>query len=413
MIKSHKTTKSSAKAKTMLILGLLCCWQIGFIRAQDVINQETIEAYADSMLVNSPLIQIEATAAINDMYNFKFERAHKQFLWFRDKYPEHPLPYFLLGLNEWWQIMPNFDNEQHDEAFFNYMDESLSRGKNLYDEDPENPEASFFLAATYAFKSRLHAERKHWTRATVNAKQALNYLRRGRDLQELSPEFLFGEGLYNYYSVWIPENYPWLKPVLLFFRKGDQALGIEQLEQTTQEAFYTRTEAQYFLMRIYRNEEKQPRKALEITKYLAETFPDNAYFQRYYASSCYSLGYHKAAEITCQEILRKIAENYPGYEGISGRYAAYILGYIYKYRHRQPETAATYFQQAIHFAEQTESFSSGYYQTSLAELARLAHDKKNYREAKSYYQKVKKHAKRKDKLHKEAREYLRKYRRKR
>ena len=46
---------------------------------------------------------------------------------------------------------------------------------------------------------------------------ALKYLEISKESQALSPELLFGDALYNYYSVWIPENYPALKIILMFF----------------------------------------------------------------------------------------------------------------------------------------------------------------------------------------------------
>ena len=56
--------------------------------------------------------------------------------------------------------------------------------------------------------------------------------------------------LYNYYAEWISENYAILRPVLMFFPDGNKELGIKQLKTVANNAFYTRTEAQYFLMRI-------------------------------------------------------------------------------------------------------------------------------------------------------------------
>jgi hypothetical protein len=46
--------------------------------------------------------------------------------------------------------------------------------------------------------------------------------------------------------VWIGEEYPWLRPVLFFFPKGNRERGIAQLRQVGQTAFYTGTEANFF-----------------------------------------------------------------------------------------------------------------------------------------------------------------------
>jgi tetratricopeptide (TPR) repeat protein len=387
-----------------LMAGLSINWAI----AQDVINQEVIEY--KGLLLKTPLAQFEATAAINDMYNFKFERANNQFKWFREKYPNHPMPEFLLGLSDWWQMMPNPEDRSKDESVLRQMDLSIEKAKKLFDANPENAEAAFFLSASYAFKSRLHGERKHWLRATSAGKNALNYLKVGKVSKDLSPELLFGEGLYNYYSVWIKENYAALKPLLLFFKKGDKALGLKQLEDVAGNSFYTRTEAQYMLMRIYRNEESQPLKALPIAEYLAKTFPDNAYFQRYYAGIAYSLAMFEEAERVSKDILQKISAKQIGYEAISGRYAAFILAYLARVRYNDLAAAEQYYQQAISFAESTKSFESGYYLASLQDLGRMYHTQKQFAKAQKCYELLKKHSKRKSKQRKEAKKHLREYR---
>jgi hypothetical protein len=133
-------------------------------------------------------VQIESTTAINLMYNFKFREARKQFFWLKQEYSDHPLPYFLMGLNEWWQIMPNLDVETHDLLFEAYMDTSIMKAKNLYDMENMQVEGAFFLAASYGFKARLYSERRKWLKAAGHANKALNYLEDCRSKEELSPE---------------------------------------------------------------------------------------------------------------------------------------------------------------------------------------------------------------------------------
>ena len=121
-----------------------------------------------------------------------------------------------MGLIEWWKIMPNTKDTSHDEKFLAYMDSTIEVGEELYDDYPQyKVEASFFLAAAYGFKGRLYSdeERKNWRKAASAGKDALDYLDEGKTKENLSPELLFGDALYNYFSVWVPENYPALRPV--------------------------------------------------------------------------------------------------------------------------------------------------------------------------------------------------------
>lgn len=358
----------------------------------------------NKMLLLDTDIQIEATQAVNDMYNFKFAKAERQFTRLKQAHPKHPLAYFLLGLSEWWKIVPNIEDQQYDDKFLAYMDTSVALAEQLSDADENNVEAAFFLSAAYGFKGRLHSERSDWRKAAINGKNALKYLDKSKGKEELSPEFLFGDALYNYYRDWVPENYPALKSILWLFPKGDKKLGIQQLQEVANNAFYTRTEAQFFLMRIY-SEESQPEKAYQLSRYLNETFPDNAYFERYYARMAYSQGRMDETEKVSLRILDKLERKYPGYEGTSGRYASYFLAYIYFYNN-EPEKAKSYYKKAVVYSEQIKAFESGYYLASLTALGRLYDREKNYPEADKYYGVALRRAEKKSDHYKEAKEYL-------
>jgi hypothetical protein len=44
-------------------------------------------------------MQTELDGAVHNLYNFKFDKADKQFRSLCRRYPQHPLAYFLLGLS--------------------------------------------------------------------------------------------------------------------------------------------------------------------------------------------------------------------------------------------------------------------------------------------------------------------------
>ncbi|UOQ78781.1 hypothetical protein MUN84_09730 [Hymenobacter sp. 5516J-16] len=146
-------------------------------------------------------IQTELDGAVQNIYNFKHDRAERQFRSLRRRYPNHPMPYFLLGLTTWWKIMPsNITSQQYDKVFLAYMDTAITRGEALYKRDNKNYEACFFLSAAYGFSARLNAERHNWRKATFASKNALAYLEKSQEANGLSPEFLFGQALINYYA---------------------------------------------------------------------------------------------------------------------------------------------------------------------------------------------------------------------
>lgn len=358
--------------------------------------------------------QLECTQALADLYNFKFPQAEYQFKYLKARYKWHPLPYFLMGLIQWWKIMPNTQNKQYDDIFLAYMDSTINVAEDLIDDYPAyKTEAEFFLAAAYGFKGRLYSDedRKNWRKAASAGEDALDYLNLNNHENTLSPEFLFGDALYNYFSVWVPENYKALKPVLWFFPKGDKALGLKQLKQVSYNAFYTRTEAMVWLMRILNAYENDQPQAFQISEYLYQSYPDNPYFHRYYARMLYQLGRFAQAEPVCKEILTRIDSAQVGYEATSGRYAAFFLGQIYEAR-RKYDDAKIYYQRCISFAEKIGATDSGYYLFSLIALGEIAQREGNKAEAKRYFNMVKDKADRKDEAFKSAKQRLKNLERK-
>ncbi len=363
-------------------------------------TEEAEKERSKGMLLLTSEIQLEASESINKLYNFKFADAERDFGYLKAKYPTHPLPDFLMGLSEWWKIVPNTDNALYDDRCLEYMDASIDKAEEIWD-DSENPEAAFFMACAYAVKARLHAERKHWTKATFASKNALKYLDESRNFAEFSPELMFGDGLYNYYFNFIKENYSALKPVLWLFPKGDKAKGIKQLEKVAFNAFYTRTEARYFLLQIYGIENNNV-KGYELSKYTHAEFPDNPFFHRYHARMAFVSGHTKEAEQLSKSILEKIESRATGYEGVSGRYASYILAYQAMNYEKNYDLAASYYQKAIDFAVQTNAKTSGYYLSSLLALGKIASIKKDSTKALTYFKKVMDDGERKSTQYQEA-----------
>lgn len=366
------------------------------------------------ILISDLGVQLHCTQALNDLYNFKFDQAENNFHYLRYKYRWHPLPYFLMGLIEWWKIMPNTKDTSHDETFLAYMDSTILVAENLYKKYPSyKVEASFFLAAAYGFKGRLYSdeERKNWRKAASAGKQALDYMELSKSKQDLSPELLFGDALYNYFSVWVPENYPVLKPVLWFFPKGNKKLGLQQLKEVSYNAFYTRTEAMVWLMRILNNYENDQPRAFQISEYLYQSYPDNPFFHRYYARMLYSMGRFTQADTVCRKILERIDNNQLGYEATSGRYASFFLGQINEAR-RNLEEAKKNYKLCIQFSESNQSTESGYYLYSLIALGEIAERQGDKALAKKYFKDAKKKAGRKDEAFKDAKRRLKEMERK-
>jgi len=112
------------KPETMILMvGILCFMSLSSFSQSK--KDTTL------ILISDISVQFEATEAMNNLYNFKFDKAEEQFKSFKEKYRWHPLPYFLVGLAEWWKIMPNMKETKYDEKFLAYMENYTITFRNI------------------------------------------------------------------------------------------------------------------------------------------------------------------------------------------------------------------------------------------------------------------------------------------
>jgi hypothetical protein len=354
-------------------------------------------------------LQTELEGAVQNLYNFQFERAEKQFRSLRRRYPQHPLPYFLLALSTWWRLAPYPPADtRYDPRFYAFLDTAETKAHALLRADQRNYEACFLLAAAYGYEARLASDRHQWRRATVASRRALDYLQQSRAANGLSAEFQLGYCLFDYYAGWISAKYPWLRPVLFFFPKGHRERGLAALRQVSEQAFYARTEATYFRVLILSDpREQQAAAALPLARQLAAAFPGNSVFAVEYARLAFDQGQWLEAETAAQAILIKCGQGLVGYEARSGRTAAYLLAYLRQHRHGDLVGAADLYRRCLVFAETAQLTQGGYYVFAAAALAELATRQADVSAARRYYMLVLDHAPRRTPEAERARAYLR------
>jgi hypothetical protein len=148
--------------------------------------------------------------------------------------------------------------------------------------------------------------------------------------------------------------------------------------------------------------------ALTAARDLTRDFPDNSCFQRARAQNAFAEGELTECERTSRDILAKVNKGLPGYEGFSGRAAAYYLGYVEQHRHGNPAAAQDFYQRCMVFSESVGQTKGGYYLFAAAGLGRLAAQASNQSLARRYFQVVLEQAERKSDLYQEANRYMRK-----
>ena len=279
--------------------------------------------------LTDPNFDLHTKKGIDLVYNLEFERAEQEFQHLVAAYPQHPAGYFFIAMVDWWRILMDIDNESLDDRFIAKLDVVIDKCDSILDINPDDVTALFFKGGSLGFRGRLRANRGSWVKAANDGRLALPIVQRAYKIAPGNFDILLGIGIYNYYAEAIPEQYPIVKPLMIFFPAGDKKKGIEQLILAAVNAKYAATEAGYFLLQLNYTHEKQFDKALQISQKLFAQFPNNVVFHRYVGRCFVSLGRWEKARLTFDNILSRCGNPgaaIVGYSESAKREALYYLG---------------------------------------------------------------------------------------
>lgn len=281
-----------------------------------------------SILVQAQSYDSTVTTGIKQIYNIKFDDAEKTFRSLIADYPDKPAGRFFLAMVDWWKILINPDNESLDDIFFQKLEDVIYQCDEILDKNPDDVYALFFKGGAIGFRGRLRAYRESWIKAADDGREALPIVEHAYKLDPNNLDVQLGFGIYNYYASVIPNEYPLIKPLMIFFPDGDKQKGIEQLTSTAANGKYAKYEARYFLMTLYYTYEKNPYQAEEYAKLLTNDFPDNPVFERWYGRVAAKKGNYVQADSIFRSVWNKAEMNLPGYNSPKAtREAAYYIAY--------------------------------------------------------------------------------------
>lgn len=228
-------------------------------------------------VLDDPFVREVGKDGLDHLYNLEFEAAHDAFGQIDGRFPGHPIGPFLKSLTIWWEILLDIQDRSRDEKFYRAMDEVIRRADRMLDRDPDAVDAMFFKGAALGFRGRLKSNRGEWFKAAMDGKKAMDYVLavpRSSD----KPDFSFGKGLYDYFAAVVPDRYPFVKPVMAFFPKGDRQLGLREIQDTADNGYYIQAEAAYFLLQVNYLYELDYDACVRYVTWLREKYPRNAFF---------------------------------------------------------------------------------------------------------------------------------------
>lgn len=275
---------------------------------------------------NSLEFDAKARRGIEYVYNLEFENAEKEFGDLVRMRPQHPAGYFFHAMMQWWRILIDIDNEDRDDAFCDALDSVVDMCDEMLDKNSNDVTALFFKGGSIGFKGRLKAHRSEWIGAADAGRKALPIVQQASFLDSTNYDILLGSGIYNYYAEIIPQEYPFVKPLMLFVPPGDRQRGIQQLTVAAEKGKYASIESMYFLMQIYFVYEKDFPKALSLARELHQRFPNNMLFHKYLGRCLVALNNWQSADSVFSEVLSRSQIGQRGYTASIEREAEYYLG---------------------------------------------------------------------------------------
>ncbi len=280
---------------------------------------------------------------VHELFNLNYVTADSLFSEVITRYPRHPAGYFFSAMVDWWRIAVDPDTTAFDNTLTWKLRKTIAMSDTILDTDDVDLVALFFKGGAIGYLGELDAYRERWVAAAEEGKRGLEILQRAQHLAPANYDIMLGEGLYDYYAVKIPEEYPFVKPFMLFFPAGDKQLGLQFLRASATKARYANYEAMYQLLRIYSSYENNPAQALDLAWQLHVLFPNNVLFERYLGRSYVQLNNRVQWDSVWRDVLMKCQLKKNGYSISAEREARYYLGWIAMDAGRYDEALSSFY----------------------------------------------------------------------
>jgi tetratricopeptide (TPR) repeat protein len=340
-------------------------------------------------VISKPDYDSLVKAGINQIYSIKFTEAEKTFQLLQKEYPKHPAGKFFFAMIDWWRIILSEENEEKDERFYEKIEETVDFCDEILEKDPNNVDALFFKGGAIGFRGRLRVMRESWFAAADDGREALPLVEYAGKLEPNNVDVKLGFGIYNYLAAVIPEKYPIVKPVMMFFPSGNKELGLNQLKEAASVGKYSKYEARYILVTFYYYFENDMNLAELYARQLYDLFPDNPVFERWRGRIAVRKNEWKIVDSIFKNVLKKAENNREGYNTpMVKREANYYIGQNLK-NNGDIAGAFSYYKKSIDYSKLIDDKKeSGFRINATLYSGNIMETWGKYDEAKKYYNAV-------------------------
>ena len=211
---------------------------------------------------------------VDSIYNMQFKYADKVYNKISKKYPDHPLVILFKGIETYWENYPMLPTSSE----YPYFEGMLRKCIAVSEKNNAPAHEAEYLLANLCARGLLisfYANNELHNDVFPLATSTYQYIKKSFDYTSSSADYFFFTGIYNYYREVYPKIHPLYTPLVIFFRKGNRAGGLEELQKAASNSILLKAESYSDLSYICVSYENDYLKAYNYSKYAHELCPDN------------------------------------------------------------------------------------------------------------------------------------------
>lgn len=247
--------------------------------------------------------------------------------------PNNPKPYFFRALVRWWYYVGETSSDSFKVAFIEAAENAIKVGENIVDENEEDREAQFFLAASCGYLARYYLLTGSWLNAYRYGKKSKAIFEKLVEGNQSLYDADFAIGAYNYYADKIPTFLKLFAVVIGV--GGNKSLGLAQLHLAADSGSYSRVEALSVLGYINLQMENRCDRAAHIFLKLSAKYRSNPVFRALLANSYIRCKRFVDAISVCEETIRDDSVRYASINQLAGVHAELAYSWMLSGRYQR------------------------------------------------------------------------------
>jgi hypothetical protein len=220
--------------------------------------------YEENILIN---------CFFKDLYNFSFREADSMVIVMGKTNMDKATISNIKANLAWWKLLSGDAIDQNLKSCNSNIDESINL---LLKSERQDIISLLNLIYSYSLKVRIENYKGNTIRSLFNFYKSIDYMEKCITWPVKDENIYFVLGLYYYFADYFENEYVMMSALFFPFPKGDKIKGLKYLEESSSSKDeMIRTEANYFLLKIYAYTEKNYQKAYRNAQILTQQHPDN------------------------------------------------------------------------------------------------------------------------------------------